>query len=139
MKLSVKRFHFGPTCTIGRLYVDDTFYSYTLEDTVREKEGVAVDKWKVFGQTAIPKGSYPVAITMSNRFKRELPQLLSVPGFEGVRIHPGNKSADTEGCILVGATWDEKNEDWIGGSKAVFEPLLERMKKAQGAITLQIE
>ena len=78
MKLSVKRFHFGPTCTIGRLYVDDTFYSYTLEDTVREKEGVAVDKWKVFGQTAIPKGTYTVAITMSNRFKRELPQLLSV-------------------------------------------------------------
>ena len=139
MNLQVKRFHFGPTATIGRLYVDGSFHSYTLEDTVRELPGVAVEKWKVAGKTAIPVGTYTVALTFSNRFQKVLPQLLNVPGFEGIRIHPGNKSADTEGCLLVGATWDEAIEDWIGGSRAVFDPLFELLQKAQGAIKLTVE
>ena len=58
---------------------------------------------KSAGQTAIPEGSYRVLITKSPAMGGKwLPLVMSVPGFEGIRIHAGNTRADTQGCILVG-------------------------------------
>ena len=79
---------FSEKSTIGKLVVDDTFFCYTLEDKDRYLE--TNPDGKVYGETAIPRGKYQVVIDYSQRFKRELPRLLHVPGFEGVRIHPGN-------------------------------------------------
>jgi hypothetical protein len=120
MKLLIKRFEFAKTYTIGKLYVNGIYYCYTLEDTVRFKGE------KINGQTAIPTGTYAVIVDHSNRFKRRLPHILNVPGFEGVRIHTGNTSANTEGCILVGTTWAGK--DFIGNSKIAFDPLFDKME-----------
>jgi hypothetical protein len=84
---------------------------YIAEDPVRETadrpEAEAdlaawVAEWKVKGKTAIPYGTYRVAWTLSNRFGRSTLQLLGVPGFGGIRIHPGNDADDTEGCLLPG-------------------------------------
>ncbi|MCU1328327.1 MAG: hypothetical protein JWN34_3697 [Bryobacterales bacterium] len=58
--------------------------------------------WKVPGATAIPAGRYPVRMTWSKRFQRVTPEILNVPGYEGVRMHPGNDAEDTEGCPLPG-------------------------------------
>lgn len=88
----------APLDTIGALYLDDVFEAFVLEDVVRAP-GV-----KVPGQTAIPAGRYRLTITPSQRFKEDLPLLVDVPGFEGIRIHAGNTRADTEGCLLVGQT-----------------------------------
>ena len=126
MKIEIKRLIKTENSTIGELTIDGKFECYTLEDKERDV--------KIKGETAIPKGTYKVIINQSNRFKKLLPLLLSVPNFEGVRIHPGNTNHDTEGCILVGRT---KSKDFIGQSRKAFESLFAKMKVAK-EITLII-
>jgi hypothetical protein len=108
----------GPVCTIGTLSVDGRTECFTLEDVRRELADRPVSDWKVPGKTAIPEGAYNVVVTPSVRFKRDLPLLENVPGFSGIRIHPGNTAADTEGCILVGAA---KGPDQVTHSREAFD------------------
>ena len=103
MKLHLQRTERGDRYTMGRLAIDGEPFCDTLEPTDRHLEAATMrPEQKVFGQTAIPTGTYPVVLTYSPRFKRTLPLLKNVPHFEGIRIHPGNSAADTSGCILVG-------------------------------------
>lgn len=141
MNLILKRIHEGETFTVGQLY-EETKYGlspicYTLEDKVRQVEGKPVKEWKVQDKTAIPRGTYNVVVTMSNRFKVKLPLLQNVEGFTGIRIHSGNSSANTEGCILVGMTWDGKS-DWIGSSKIAMSALMPIISNSTSPVTLQI-
>lgn len=127
MKLLLKRIHFGDTFTVGQLYqitdLGENPICYTLEDKYREVDGQDVKVWKEQDKTAIPKGTYNVSITFSNRFQTRLPLLANVPGFTAIRIHSGNSSKNTEGCLLVGMTWDGKS-DWIGSSKVAMGVLM---------------
>lgn len=131
MDLLVKRTTLTNESTIGELWIDCGFFCYTLEDMVRP------DVVKIWGQTAIPHGRYEVIINFSNRFNRQMPRLLDVPGFDGILIHSGNSAANTEGCILVG---DTKSPNWIGEAHAAFNrffPLLEAALK-QGKVFITI-
>lgn len=96
MKLELIRVVLTPRCTVGVLRVDGVHQCFVLEDTSRAP-GV-----KVPGQTAIPEGRYRVEITHSPRFGVDMPLVLEVPGFQGIRIHAGNTKDDTEGCLLPG-------------------------------------
>lgn len=106
MKMKLHRKYRKNGYTIGLLYVNGKFVCNTLEDTDRgltssmTKEQIA--DVKVKGKTAIPVGTYPVIMSYSPRFKRQMPLLCGVKGFEGIRIHSGNTANDTEGCILCG-------------------------------------
>lgn len=123
MELTLNRIFLGSSATIGELYVDREHIADTLEDRVRP-EGE-----KVYGKTAIPEGTYEVKLTYSPRFKKILPEILNVPNFTGIRIHCGNSSADSSGCVLVG-TWDGEKEDWISDSKIAFNELMSLLQKA---------
>ncbi|MCE5212975.1 MAG: DUF5675 family protein [Deltaproteobacteria bacterium] len=109
MNLEIVRKEFTDKSTIGDLLIDGKFFSYTLEDAVRDV--------KIPGKTAIPEGTYEVVVNKSNRFKRQMPLLLNVPGYEGVRIHNGNTAEQTEGCPLIGYS---KGVNFIGKSKNAF-------------------
>lgn len=128
MKLTLKRGPSTEKSTPGRLFVDGAFQCFTLEDVVRPI--------KIKGETAIPAGTYKVIITMSNRFKRLLPLVLDVPGFDGIRIHPGNTDKDTSGCILVG---ELPSNDFLGKSVHAFDRLYDLMSKSSSDITLEIQ
>jgi len=120
MQLKLHRKIFTDDSTIGELFIDDVFFCYTLEDKVRPK--------KIKGITAIPNGTYDVIINFSNRFQRYMPLLLNVPNYEGIRIHNGNKSTHTEGCILVGGT---KADNFIGNSRVTFVKLMTKLKAVE--------
>jgi len=106
MKLILRRTKFFDDTTIGRLYLDEHFLMYTLEDKDRSICSDAsldeIARVKVQNETAIPYGTYEIRMTYSNRFKKVMPELIDVPGFTGIRIHPGNHRKDTAGCILPG-------------------------------------
>lgn len=106
MNLKLVRIALKDTYTIGKLYVDGVYFCDTIEDkdrglddsmTVRE-----ILNKKVKGETAIPTGHYNIEITYSPKYKRMMPLLIGVKGYSGIRIHSGNTSKDTEGCLLVG-------------------------------------
>ena len=115
MELILERIAKRKTYTIGRLYIqrrvddeylagtENQYFCDTLEPTWRDYEHGA---YKVKGRSAIPEGRYAVVISYSPKFKQWLPILLGGPEFnrkwQGIRIHAGNCSEDTEGCILVG-------------------------------------
>lgn len=124
MELTLNRIFLGSSATIGELYADREHIADTLEDRVRP-EGE-----KVYGKTAIPEGTYEVKLTYSPRFKKILPEILNVPNFSGIRIHCGNSSADSSGCVLVG-TWDGEKEDWIRDSKIAFNKLMSLLQSAE--------
>lgn len=69
---------------------------------MREVPGVPVSEWKIKGATAIPAGTYEIELRQSARFGPDTMTLLDVPGYQYIRIHAGNTSADTEGCLLPG-------------------------------------
>ena len=111
MELILERIAKRKTYTIGRLailkeeneeyrtYTSEEYFCDTLEPTWRD---YASGSRKIKGCSAIPEGRYAVVISYSPKFKAWLPILLGVPMFSGIRIHAGNTSNDTEGCILVG-------------------------------------
>ena len=143
MELNVKRIARKDGYTIGRLFINNEYFCDTLEDTDRGLSSTMqvneILAKKVKGQTAIPTGKYDVILTFSPRFKRVLPLLLSVKGYEGVRVHAGNTNKDTEGCLLVG---ENKAKGQVINSRATLEKLMSILlecEKRKEKVTILIE
>ncbi|GAB2571773.1 DUF5675 family protein [Spirosoma areae] len=97
----------------------------TLEDPIRELGPAGEGKIK--GNTAILAGRYRVKLTFSERFGKVLPLLLGVLFFAGIRIHVGNWTADTDGCILVGL---KREGNTLKGSIAAMKLLMDVLTQA---------
>lgn len=128
--LIVRRTLKMPLFTMGEFFINSKKFCHTLEDQIRDKNNDGdlndLGEEKVYGQTAIPRGTYKVILSYSPHFKKELPEVLGVPGFAGIRLHGGNSVADTLGCILIAYNKYEK-EGKIQGSAS--NDLVAELKK----------
>lgn len=101
--------------TIGRLYANSIIVSDTIEDRDRGLTDsmplTQIKAKKVYGETAIPKGTYTVVGTVSPKFRNRVwakkyngivPEIIGVKGFSGIRIHPANTASELLGCIAPG-------------------------------------
>ena len=131
MKLELKRIALKPNYTIGKLFINGTYYCDTIEDKVIDlnKNGKFDDGLtKVMNQTAIPYGTFKVVVNHSPKFNRELPRLLDVPYFEGILIHNGSDQNSSSGCIIVG---ENKAVGKVTNSTFYMNNLTARIKDAQ--------
>lgn len=142
MRISIDRRWPKPTYTIGRLYVDGIYFCNTLEDRDRGLEQTQslsyIQSHKVYGETAIPKGTYVVDMYVTSPkyaavawykslCKGKMPRLRDVPGFSAILVHPGSTALDTRGCVLVGKN---TKVGQLTESRNTFKALYTRMKKA---------
>lgn len=115
MNITIERKWKKDTYTIGVMYIDGVRFSETMEDKDRGLKSMMseaeIKSKKVYGKTAIPTGTYLIKMLYSPKFatrpwgkkyEGNVPQIMDVKGFSGVRIHPLNTAEDSLGCIGVG-------------------------------------
>ena len=143
MEIVLNRIAKKNSYTIGKLYIDGKYVCDTCEDKDRGlTDSMTVEEIKfkkVYGQTAIPTGTYTVSYTMSNRFKKMMPLINDVKGFEGIRMHNGNSADNSLGCILLG---ENKAVGKVLNSRATCAkvyPLIEAASKKGERITITIK
>lgn len=123
MEIKVTRRKEGLNSTLSTMDAFGFISLYVLEDKDRRLTAdmplEQIREIKVPGRTAIPVGRYKVDITYSNRFKRQMPILIGVPGFTGIRIHAGNTHQNTDGCLLLGLKHGQENGEYMVGTSRV--------------------
>ena len=131
MKLRLERKYRCSNYCIDKLYINNEYFSDALEDPDRGLTDTMsleeIKKIKIKGNTCIPYGTYNVTITYSPRFKKNLPLLNNVKGFDGIRIHSGNKPQDTEGCLLPGFN---KVKGQVIDSRVTTDKLIAQIQQA---------
>ena len=127
MKIKVDRIYKGESYTIGKMYLNGEYFCDTLEDAIRPV--------KIPNETAIPAGTYKVEVTYSPRFKRNLPLLIDVPNYTGIRIHNGSNKDHTSGCILVGFN---TSKGILSDSRKTSDQLTEKLQSLSEPIEIEI-
>lgn len=115
MKLKIWRKWPKKGYCIGIFYVSGKRLCESLEDEdrglVQTMPTGKINQVKVYGKTAIPKGTYKVVLSVSPKFKNRawakkygglVPEIVGVKGWTGVRIHPANSAEELLGCCATG-------------------------------------
>jgi hypothetical protein len=124
--------------TLSKLWLNGAHICDICEDEVREIPGAPVSDWKIYGVTAIPTGLYRITLEDSVHFGPNTLTVTGVPGYEHIRIHGGNTSADTEGCLLPGT---RNSASTVASSQAalrVLHAIIEPEIDAGGTVMWEI-
>ena len=153
MILKVKREQPRDTYTPGKLYIDGEYFSDTLEDLDRgltqDMSIGEIQSKKIYGETAIPKGTYKITLdVVSPKFSQypfymevcqgKIPRLVDVPGYEGVLIHVVDgpkKDKLLQGCIGIG---ERQSDGSLLNGKETFRKLYSKIK-GQDNLTIEIK
>lgn len=132
MRLKIDRAWKKAAYTIGRFFVNGIRLGESLEDPDRglnsSMDEATIRAAKVYGETAIPTGTYRVVLSVSPKFKNKpwaqrygglVPEILGVKGWSGARIHPLTNASQTEGCIGVGE--NKKVGQLVNSRKKYYE------------------
>jgi hypothetical protein len=117
IEVVIDRIALKDTYTIGRISVGGFTISDTIEDKVRVLNSAAD---KIYGETAIPAGTYSADIYFSKKFGYKVIRLFNVPYFTGIYIHRMNSAKDSLGCVGVG-TNDKKG--WLSNPTIAMNKL----------------
>lgn len=136
MKLQLLRFDSGLNDTLGLLFINGKFTGFTLEDEYREV--------KVMSETRIPAGTYQIKYTYSPKYGKFMLEVMNVPNFSGIRIHPGNTEKDTSGCLLVGnvCRFNPEGDSRIEESRLAYDRILRLITATLGKgedVTIEIK
>jgi hypothetical protein len=102
--ITVLRYADDGNTTLGLMFINKSFFAYTLEDTHSE--------FKIPGDSRIPEGNYPLGIKKEDtpltlRYKNRFDwfsnhiEIEGIPNYDLVYIHIGNTHKDTKGCLLI--------------------------------------
>lgn len=135
MKINLIRTQFGDDATNGLIFIDEVFECFSLEDQYQDK--------KVYGETCIPEGTYPVEFRKEggfhNRysakydFHKGMLEIKNIPNFKWVLFHLGNTDENTAGCVLVGDTQqdlDVSKDGFIGSSGNAYKKFYPKVATA---------
>lgn len=140
MRLTLIRIANRPTYCIGKLYIDGKWFCDVIEDVDRGLDDSMTEEEikskKIKGETAIPTGIYPVYLTYSPKYKKKMPLIDNVKGYSGIRIHSGNTSKDTEGCLIVGKN---KEVGKVLESRKTYNALFKKLVQTNSKIIIDIQ
>ena len=142
MEILIDRKYKMQNYTIGRVFIDNKYFSDCLEDTDRgltsDMSITEIKNKKVYGKTCIPSGLYTILYTYSPKYQRLMPLVDNVKGFSGIRIHSGNTAKDSLGCILLGFNKEKGKVLKSRDTCNKFYKLIEEAIKNKESITLKI-
>lgn len=135
VQIAVERYPSAQDWTLSEFFINGVRFGFGVED---EKRNI-----KVKGETRIPNGIYEMGLRISPRFSKhyfsddqgflnvvkserfykehELIWVKDVPLFEYILWHWGNTDDDTDGCYIVGSSFDTFNgQKGVANSRATY-------------------
>lgn len=110
--------------SLGRIYVSDLYYGYTLEDEDRRLEEGGE---KIYGKTAMPLGRFRLSLYQSPKHGL-VPLFHDVPNFTYTEIHKANHAEELLGCVAVGRI---RTDDGVMNCAAILDRIVDAMQHAE--------
>lgn len=126
MVINLRRFLSDERFTLGAIVLPE-FSCFSLELPWKNNKR---------NSSCIPIGKYKCSIEESPKFGTVV-LVHGVIDRSGILIHPGNTTADSQGCIMVGGSLSLDSSNTLGASRRAFDRLLTKLR-SQSSLELLV-